>query len=450
MDRSGKWIAANPSTIHLHALAFFLMILIPGACVRSPVNQESDFTSVIGSLEERFRGLGPFQAEFAFEGAGDLTRLLGTKRALLVLYTHPEMHRMAVGVRAASPQSATIRWFALLDGFDIYNWKEKAIKFECRTLWEGIDGLLFEIESRLAKLRGKAAPAADLQNWRKGRACALTFELGGRLKESDEEGVRFAIGWSPRTRASWLGEVVSERSTTIRMEKREVVFGLPSSKRVLTVDLETGFLRRFEAGNFDGSTISISLVRLDHPAPSPDLGMPEKFEVTSIPPIELQHLTLHFIGGLSRVMSEWIQLELEGKGVEAARVFSQMAALSTHAFHHATIAQWIHQYIRYRLDQGAGIKALQMALGDEIEAFLAWARRGDEVLIHRMEEVVEHTNTAAFSLVPGDLHAKVREALLRHMRSALRFEIVEGERRMMPEPALEALFRDEFARAAKN
>jgi hypothetical protein len=275
----------------------------------------------------------------------------------------------------------------------------------------------------------------------------LLLGLERKAGPGQEGNARIAL-LRARYPAQWLREIRNSRDAVLREEGDALVVEFPSRRKLLAVDLKTGFLRRLEVADFDGTVRRIELAAFERLDRFPDLEAPPKIPLT---PFDFTQLLSHW-----RQRQEWLVDVLEElltrrddfakarKEPEARAVVTRWAARYADALRTYGVKALARQSIRREL--AGGTPLADLARDPDAPKRFAASVASQEAEIRK--EIGSRLTELAFDLetsvieIPVDsrLHGPLKDLL----RKVLDPEAVHAERARTYGDRSQELYREEL------
>jgi tetratricopeptide (TPR) repeat protein len=418
--------------------------LLPRSVARAELEQLDleKRAALTDGLQQKFRALGAFRAEFKGTGMTDNSSGWEVRDAVF----HVDLARSRVRVSLAGPlpsgELQTCHISCQDAAITVWGGGFPTVRIDGAPFLAGVEALQNDLHRELDLLAPPAKP-------RKIEPLETGLHLGleRRPGPGQEGNARIALMRS-RYPAHWLREIRNSRDAVLREEKDALVAELPSRRKHLAVDLKTGFLRRIEVTDFDGTLRRFELAAFERLDRFPDLEAPPKIPLT---PFDFTQLLSHW-----RQRQEWLVDVLEelvtrrddfakaGKEPEARAVVTRWAARYADALRGYGLRAFARNSIRRDLAQGTPLADLARDPDAPKRFAASVASQEAEIrkeIASRLTELAFDLETAAIE-VPLDsrLHGPLKDLL----RKALDPEAVHAERARTYGDRSQELYREEL------
>lgn len=407
---------------------------------------------VLDLLEERFRLIPRFHAEFRFQTfteAGEETEE-DAPTGLHFDLDRPN-HRLLCTVPKGSAKTpeGMLMYF---DKVEMTAWAgdAPARRMLYATLFEPIDKW---DASALAETKRLLPPEAAKALGPSVKEMHLLIQLDGKPGPDQQGTLRFAVGRGS-TPSSWTREAIGHRTTSVRVEDGDTIIEIPSRKKRIVLDRD-GFPKLLEARDYDGTRRRLARTAFSADTPFPAVNFPERIQPVPIDTsvqrywYELQLVVLS--PRLRDVLLHWDGIKEAGKEKEATELFAAWVTQFQDTLHTFNVQNSARTYIKWLLDQGQKWDAIKDATDEHLKNYKTWAAQGREPLESWMRgqlEELERRVTA--ELVEEPIDSRLHSPLRRLRKAIFDFEKIEPVRRRGDEEKAGRIFREELEAARRN
>jgi hypothetical protein len=399
-----------------------------------------DPPSILDQLESRARTARTLHAEF------DLERL--PQYSAIVVDFDPAERRLS-WLLTRGPGLPADHY--LIDQFRRYRWTDgrtgDMTSFE--PYWSGFERGFNSILLSLLPDRAVAAGATP-PSWGFG----IGINLEGKPSRDGKGSLQF-YGTFYRVPFRWLGVLREEEERPgLVMNDQTCTFLIPSRKKTVLIDRNTGFLRSIETVDYDGTVRSVACRAVSINEPLAPFPKPPECREIPVTPQELDEILESrrhlFHDLLSAVLEQWDKVVESGRQGAVGKAYAQEISDLTATWWEARLHQIAAAGIRRRLDSGNLWQSLKEGEDREIRAFVDAVRdqsRIDRVLLKASLEDFEKSLEALYlkKAPPGSDPAEFRKLL----HSSLQFDDVWRIQVAGSEGKPADVFREELQRARR-
>jgi hypothetical protein len=332
-----------------------------------------DPASVLDQLETRARTARTVHAEF------DLQRL--PQYSGIVVDFEPAERRLS-WLLTRGPGLPADHY--LIDQLRRYRWTDgrtgDVTSFE--PYWSGFErgfnSILLSLLPDRVLASGAAAPS-----WGFG----IGINLEGKPSREGKGTLQF-YGTFYRVPYRWLGLLREEEQPGLVMNDQTCTFLIPSRKKTVLIDRNTGFLRSVETVDYDGTVRSVTCRAVSINEPLAPFPTPPECRELPVTPQELEEILESrrhlFHDLLSAVLEQWNKVVESGRKDAVGKAYAQEISDLTATWWEARLHQIAAAGIRRRLDSGSLWESLKRGEDQEIQAFVDAVRdqsRVDRVLL---------------------------------------------------------------------
>jgi hypothetical protein len=256
------------------------------------------------------------------------------------------------------------------------------------------------------------------------------FGLGINLEGKQSRDARGSLqfyGTFYRVPYRWLGLLREESSLNLVMDEKTCTFLMPSRRKTVVLDRNTGFLRSIETIDYDGTARCVKCRSFELNKPLPTFPTPPRCREKPVSRQELEEILESrrhlFHDLLSAVLDQWDKVIESGRQGAVGKAYAQEISDLTATWWEARLHQMAAAGIQHRMDTGSSWLALKQGEAAEVRAFVAAVQDQCDVDRVILKSSLEDFQKSLESLYQKKVSAGADPASFRRLlRSAFQFD----------------------------
>jgi tetratricopeptide (TPR) repeat protein len=406
---------------------------------------------ILDLLEERFRLIPRFHAEFRFQTFTEAGEEVDKDNvAELQFDLDRPNHRLLCSIPkgGAKAPDGMLMYF---DKVEMTAWAGEgpARRMLYATLFEPVDK--WEA-SALAEIKRLLPPEAAKALTPSVKQMHVMIQLEGKPGPDQEGTFRFAVGRGS-TPSSWTRDGIRYRDTSVRVEDGDTIIDMPSRKKRIVLDRD-GFLKSLEARDYDGKRRRLVRTAFTADAPFPVVNFPDRIQPIPVDTsvqrywYELQLFVLS--PRLRDVLLHWDGIKEAGKEKEATELFVAWVTQFQDTLHTFNVQNSARTYIKWLLDQGQKWDDIKDAKEEHLKNYMTWAAQGRAPMESWMRSQLEELERRVTAeLVEEPIDSRLHPPLRGLRKAIFDFEKIEPVRRRGDNEKAGRIFREELEAARR-
>lgn len=374
--------------------------------------QAPDPAATLDVLETKARSASTIHAEF------ELDRL--PQYSSIIVDCDPSLRRLSWNLVRGPGQPAD---HYLIDRLRRTLWTDgqTGTTTDFQTYWGGFDRGFNSILASLLPDR-----AVDVSGVPPLWGFGIGINLEGKPSR-EGRGVLQFYGTFYRVPYRWLGLLREEPSLSVITDEKACTFLLPSRRKTVVIDRNTGFLQSMETVDYDGTARSVKCRSVVLNEPLPPFPTPPRCREKPVSLQELEEILESrrhlFHDLLGAVLDQWDKVVEGGREGAVGKAYAQEISDLTATWWEARLHQMAASGIQHRMDSGSTWQALKDGEAAELRSFVAAVQDQCDVERALLKSSLEEFQKSLESLYEKKVSARSDpEAFRRLLRSSLQFD----------------------------
>jgi hypothetical protein len=319
--------------------------------------------ALLEELGNRFERIGPFVAEFTFEGSPG-PEVDGKRYQRIVVAADLTQRRLHYGVAGLPGEPDARKWLMHFNRSDAY--------------LAGPDGqvtklaqsaLMFAFPEILDNLGREIAKAGNEPDPGRGTVLrpAMNFEVKPRPDGTKGGMLSVGLGLTHSGQPIWLVQISQDQGIRWVVKESEVLWESPSGWKV-EIDRKSGFFKFYEIKGADGKPVRLTLKSLSQGALPADAVPPDRYDAQPMTPKEGAELFYQFAESiLAAIKKKWGSGEIREDVLEAT--LTAISAAEVQILRLQIRREMVSFFVRKALTDGMKLDDLRTHSAEMTEAF---------------------------------------------------------------------------------